>query len=218
MMLPLSFSKTFVGEHGRLLCMQKRVGRLLVRNWHKEPIQVAWRKPEMGWTKLNFDASCNWKTGRSSIGGVLRNHEAEFLLGYAEPIAAKSNSNIAEMVALQRGLELTLENDCCSNVWVEGDSMSLVQIIAQKRDVRHEQAHQHISNINLMIRQLNNCILTHTYREGNRAADKFAQLGHHFQEPQIWRYTPPHQVLRIVHEDAQGKIFRNNKFLSHLNA
>lgn len=133
----------------------------------------------MGWTKLNFDASCNWKTGRSSIGGVLRNHEAEFLLGYAEPIAAKSNSNIAEMVALQRGLELTLENDCCSNVWVEGDSMS---------------------------------------REGNRAADKFAQLGHHFQEPQIWRYTPPHQVLRIVHEDAQGKIFRNNKFLSHLNA
>lgn len=160
----------------------------------------------MGWTKLNFDASCKWKTGRSSIGGVLRNHEAEFLLGYAEPIAVKSNSNIAEMVSLQRGLELTLENGC-SDVWAEGDSMNLVEIIAQKKNVKHAQAHQHITNINLMIKRLNNCILTHTYREGNRAANKFAQLGHRFPEPQVWRNDPPHQVLRIVHEDAQGKTF-----------
>lgn len=202
MMILLAFSKACAGK------VEQPVGRLLVRNWHKEPIQVGWRKPEMGWTKLNFDGSCKLETGRSSVGGVLRNHEAEFLLGYAEPIAVKSNSNIAEMVALQRGLELTLENGC-SDVWAEGDSMTLVQIIAQKKNVKQAQAQalHHINNINLMIKQLNNCILTHTYREGNRAADKFAQLGHCLQEPQIWRDDPPHQVLRIVHEDAQGKTF-----------
>ncbi|CAI9087649.1 OLC1v1021778C1 [Oldenlandia corymbosa var. corymbosa] len=101
----LVFPKTFAFARQ----MQKPV-RLLVRDWHKEPIPVTWAKPEKGWTKLNFDGSCKCKTGRGSIGGVLRDHEAEFLLGYAESIIGRTNSTIAELVALKRGLELVVEH------------------------------------------------------------------------------------------------------------
>lgn len=179
--------------------------RLLVRNWHKEPIPVAWEKPEKGWTKLNFDGSCKCKTGRASIGGVLRNHEAEFLLGYAESIGG-TNSTIAEVVALQRGLELVLEYGW-RDVWIEGDSKSLVEIIAQKRKVNCAEVQKHVGHINEIIPELNNCVVTHIYREGNRAADKFAQMGYHLKKPQIWHHNPPKEVMRIVQEDAQGKTY-----------
>ncbi|KAJ0081398.1 hypothetical protein Patl1_10913 [Pistacia atlantica] len=86
--------------------VQGQVHILLIRNWHKEPIPVAWKKPEFGWTKLNFDGSCKGGTGKGSIGGVFRNHKAEFLLGYSESIG-RTTSTIAELAALRRGLELS---------------------------------------------------------------------------------------------------------------
>lgn len=182
--------------------------QLLLRNWHKESlnlIPVSWEKPKIGWKKLNFDGSCKCKTGKSSIGGIFRNHEAEFLLGYAESIG-KSNSTIAELAALTRGLELILENGW-DEVWLEGDSKSLVEVIAQKRVVRCQEVQKQINRINLLIPEIKSCIVMHVFREGNRAADKFAQLGHHLKKPQIWRNDPPKQVLRIVNEDAEGKAF-----------
>lgn len=178
---------------------------LIVRNRHNEPIQVAWEKPEIGWTKLNFDGSCKGKAGKGSIGGVFRNHKAEFLLGYAETIG-RTTSIIAELAALRRGLELVLENGW-DDIWLEGDSKTLVEIIARKRQVKCAEAQGHISHINLMIPELNNCILSHVYREGNRAADKLAQMGHQLKKPQVWRHNPPYQVLRIMQDDAEGKIF-----------
>lgn len=179
--------------------------RVLVRNWHKEAINVTWEKPEKGWTKLNYDGSCKCKTGKASIGGIFRNHNAEFLLGYAESIG-QSNSTIAELAALVRGLEIVLENGW-SDIWLEGDSKSLVDIISQRRQAKCTQVQMHVARINLIIPEIKNCILTHIYREGNRAADKFAQMGYRLKKPQIWRHIPPNEVLRIVKEDAQGKTF-----------
>lgn len=77
---------------------------------------MTWEKPKIGWTKLNFDGSSEGKAGKASIGGLFRNHKADLLLGYAEPIG-RANSMIAELAALRRGLELVLENGW-SNVWL----------------------------------------------------------------------------------------------------
>ncbi|KAJ4703349.1 Ribonuclease H [Melia azedarach] len=176
---------------------------ILVRNWHKEPIPVAWEKPLIGWTKLNYDGSCKGKTGNSSIGGIFRDHKAEFLLGYAESIG-RTTSTIAELSALRRGLELILDNGW-HDVWLEGDAKSLVDIIVHRKQVKCAETQKHISDIKSIIPELNNCILTHIYREGNRAADKLAQLGHQLKKPQIWQH-PPDEVLQIMHDDAGGKI------------
>lgn len=46
---------------------------------------------------------------RPSIGGIFRNHKAEFILVYSEPVG-KATSTVAESAALKRGLELVLEN------------------------------------------------------------------------------------------------------------
>ncbi|GAA0171611.1 hypothetical protein LIER_25601 [Lithospermum erythrorhizon] len=193
------------------ILVHRPVQFVVIRNSHKvPPVQVGWEKPESGWIKLNFDGSCKCKSGRSSIGGVFRDHNAEFLLGYSEFIG-KSNSTIAEIIALRRGLELVLENGWGDNsVWLEGDSKSLVDIIGKRKQLvnRCGEVQKHVTHINSIISELNNqCILTHVFREGNRAADKFAQMGYHFKNPQVWRHVPPNELLRIVHEDAEGKTF-----------
>lgn len=178
----------------------------LIRNLHnKEPIEVTWEKPQKGWTKLNFDGSLKGKTGGASIGGVFRNHEAEFLLGYAESIKP-TTSTVAELAALRRGLELTLENGW-GDVWMEGDAKFLLDIVVKGRPVRSLEAQKHMSCINKIIPELNRFVFTHVYREGNRAADRFAQMGHRLDKPRIWRTVPPDEVVEIVLDDAQGRVF-----------
>ncbi|KAH6792853.1 hypothetical protein C2S52_003330 [Perilla frutescens var. hirtella] len=178
------------------------------RKWQKEAMKVMWEKPEIGWTKLNYDGSCKWKTGKCSIGGVFRDEKAAFLLGYAESISSSSSSSIAELAALLRGLEIALQNGW-THLCLEGDSKSLIDIISQKRhpNSKCQLLHTHLQRINFIIPQFSNCILTHTYRQGNRAADKFAQMGHALNKPHIWRHIPPNQLLRVLQQDAQGKTF-----------
>ncbi|KAE9591785.1 hypothetical protein Lal_00039032 [Lupinus albus] len=183
-----------------------------IRYLHKEPIKVTWEKPVIGCTKLNFDGSCKWESGKASIGGVVRNHNAEFMLGYAESIG-EANSTIAEIIALRRGLELVLENGWNNNIWLEGDYKTLVEIIEQKRQVRCMEMREHISQIYSILPWFNNIFASHIYREGNRVADKFAKMGHHLHEPRIWRNVPPYEVSAIMKEEAQGKIVLRNKGL-----
>lgn len=169
-------------------------------------IPVEWKKPGIGWTKLNFDGSCKGRSGVASIGGVVRNHKAEFLLGYAEPIGT-ANSTIAELMALRRGLELMVENGWNHHVWVEGDAKTLVDIMERRRRVKCMEVQRHVSHINRIIMPEMNkeeFMLTFIYREGNRAADKFAQMGHALDKPTIWRHHPPNELLDIVNQDAQG--------------
>lgn len=200
-------------QNSRLFCCKQILPKplgVLCRNSCKKSFNVTWEKPDIGWIKLNYDGSCKCKTGKSSIGGIFRNHNAEFLLGYAESIG-NSNSTIAELAALRRGLELVLENGW-NDVWLEGDSKSLVDIIARKKPVKCVEVQRHVKHINLMMPEIQNCILTHIYREGNRAADKFAQMGHNLKNPQIWRDIPRNEVLRrIVLQDAGGKTLLRRK-------
>ncbi|KNA07999.1 hypothetical protein SOVF_166670 [Spinacia oleracea] len=177
---------------------------LLVRNLHKEPIPVEWKKPKLGWTKLNFDGSSMGKKRKASIGGVFRDHNAKFLLGYAESIE-NTDSTIAELAALLRGLEIILENGW-SDVWLEGDAKALVNIIVKRGTMKSLEAQRYVSHINTIIPEINNCTMTHIYREGNRVADKFAEIGQQLENPRIWRHAPPDEVLSVMREDAQGKI------------
>lgn len=180
------------------------------RQWHNKAIPVAWTRPEMGWTKLNFDGSSKGKKspGKASIGGVLRDHEAQFLMGYAEPIG-RANSTMAELTALTKGLELVLENGW-KDVWLEGDAKDLVEIIIGKREVKCVEARSYFRYIDSLILDLNNFKVTHVYREGNRVANRFASIGHRYKKLEIWREIPPLDTLEIMRRDAEGHItFRN---------
>lgn len=66
-------------------------------------IWCKWDTPASGWLKLNFDGSA--RDGRITGGGVVRDEECRFILGYSIYFGEGSN-NRAEFLALAEGLRL----------------------------------------------------------------------------------------------------------------
>ncbi|KAI3969923.1 hypothetical protein MKX01_038391 [Papaver californicum] len=125
-----------------------------------------------------------------SIGGVVRNHKGDFLLGYSEPIG-KTTSIIVEITALQRGLDLFLKMACTIFGSKETEKrLKLLQIRYQLDLKKYKDDYK----------------MTHIYRVGNRNADTFARMGHKLNKPCIWRVRPPNEVLRLILNDVKGII------------
>jgi len=169
------------------------------------PSASAWRKPEAGRLKLNFDGSSKLASRRASIGGVYRDHEGAFVLGYAERIGT-ATSSVAELAALRRGLELAVANGW-RRVWIEGDARAVVDAVRRRARVRAEEDRRLCGEIAdlLPLLDLDDMTVSHVRRAGNRVAHGFAQLGHGEARPRVWRGAPPDEVLRLLQRDAEGK-------------
>nr|CAB3471210.1 unnamed protein product [Digitaria exilis] len=164
----------------------------------------AWRKPELGRLKLNFDGSSKHASRRASIGGVYRDHEGAFVLGYAERIGT-ATSSVAELAALRRGLELAVANGWRS-VWVEGDAMAVVDVVRSRARLRAEEDRRLCAEIEALLPMFDDDMtVSHVRRKGNRVAHGFAKLGHGVEVPRVWRGVPPDEVLRFLQRDAEGK-------------
>ncbi|CAN6200740.1 unnamed protein product [Urochloa humidicola] len=163
----------------------------------------AWRKPEAGRLKLNFDGSSKHASRRASIGGVYRDHEGAFVLGYAERIGT-ATSSVAELAALRRGLELAVANGWRS-VWIEGDAMTVVDVVRSRARVRAHEDRRLCGEIEELLPMIDDMTVSHVRREGNRVAHGFAKLGHGAARPRVWRDVPPDEVQRFLRRDAEGK-------------
>ncbi|XP_062020826.1 uncharacterized protein LOC133737239 [Rosa rugosa] len=63
-----------------------------------------WKKPPMGFVKLNVDAAFDQASGHSGLGGVFREHDGAFLHGFRHSIT---------MLAIENNLApLIVETDC----------------------------------------------------------------------------------------------------------
>lgn len=175
-----------------------------------EPSASTWRKPEPGRLKLNFDGSsrhggASSSRRRASIGGVYRDHEGGFVLGYAERIGA-ATSSVAELAALRRGLELAVANGWRS-VWIEGDAKTVVDVVRSRARVRVRSPEdlRLCGEIEKLLPLLDDMSVSHVRRQGNRVAHGFAKLGHGAARPRVWRDVPPDEVLRFLQRDAEGR-------------
>uniref|UniRef100_A0A2N9IHR9 RNase H type-1 domain-containing protein n=1 Tax=Fagus sylvatica TaxID=28930 RepID=A0A2N9IHR9_FAGSY len=74
------------------------------------PIWVRWTPPIPGWIKLNTDGSSNGNPGLAGGGGVICDHEGNWLRGFARHIGLAS-SVVAELWALRDGLSLVIDMD-----------------------------------------------------------------------------------------------------------
>jgi ribonuclease HI len=85
--------------------------------------EVIWHPPLENWVKCNTDGATNNLT--SSCGGIFRNHNADFLCGFAENTGLKS-AFMAELCGAMRAIELA-HNRNWTNLWLESDSSLVVQ-------------------------------------------------------------------------------------------
>ncbi|KAK8996288.1 hypothetical protein V6N11_076528 [Hibiscus sabdariffa] len=109
------------------------------------PATIPWSNPESGWFCLNVDGVVSLKTGKATIGGLLRDNAENFIFGFSKFIGC-TNSLHAELWSLYVGLQLAwdhgvnflqVQTDCkqvlelLRDPHVESCSISLVRNIHQ---------------------------------------------------------------------------------------
>lgn len=86
-----------------------------------------WTAPDREQLKWNVDASVNPITSKSAIGGVLRNHQGNFICLFSSPIPPME-INCAEVLAIHRAVTITLASTQLqhSSFVLESDSANAV--------------------------------------------------------------------------------------------
>ena len=93
----------------------------------KEWVAVAWQKPPTGWVKLNTDGSSFGNPGQSGGGGLLRDAEGRWIIGFARNYG-NLNSIMAELWAFRDGLLLAKDQEI-ENLIVEIDALAVVHLM-----------------------------------------------------------------------------------------
>ncbi|KAI3457760.1 hypothetical protein Pfo_014423 [Paulownia fortunei] len=157
----------------------------------KRPQQVSWKKPNVGWVKLNTDEAAKGQAGQAGVGGVFRDHLGYVILAFQDFIEIQ-NSIFAEVFALHRGLEHAKEQGM-TNIWIELDAQPVIQLISSTSH-GHWRLQEMLAKSKYIMSQMN-VIITHTYREGNRVADFLAKDA---CNTQISKTFTPHQISGVL--------------------
>ena len=170
------------------------VGMRTKLNISKTLIAVAWRKPPLGWTKLNIDGSALGCPGKASGGGLIRDHNRDWVTGFARSLGY-TNSFLAELWALRDGLTLAKELNLNSLI-VKLDAKSVVQFMNN-------------NSINMLMEPLlidyrtlpqaiPNKRIEHTYRKADQCADALARIGARHNFTFVVFVEPPHLVESLL--------------------
>jgi ribonuclease HI len=120
------------------------------------------------------DGAARGNPGPAGIGIVIRN-EKEVLLEVSDYIG-KTTNNVAEYMALIRGLEEAIDLGE-KNVEVFCDSELMVKQINGEYRVKNEGLIPLYNQVKSLIKQFKHFSINHTPREENKLADKLANRG-----------------------------------------
>src|SRR4051812_10993501 len=88
---------------------------------------IVWRKPDPPFVNLNIDGASKSNHGEAGIGGLFRDSNGQFILGFASYLG-NASSMLTESKALLLGLYFAKELGT-SNLWIESDSEILVKYL-----------------------------------------------------------------------------------------
>ncbi|GAU16777.1 hypothetical protein TSUD_200200 [Trifolium subterraneum] len=127
------------------------------------------KPPLINWLKCNIDGAAEGNPGLASCGGIFRNHVANMIYCFAEPLGTASTFQ-AELCGAMRAIEMA-HNRNWKNIWW--------------------------NNMKLLLRQMN-CIVSHIFREGNQVADTLANFGSSLSSLASWHFGPDFVKYSLV--------------------
>ncbi|OIT05027.1 putative ribonuclease h protein, partial [Nicotiana attenuata] len=154
------------------------------KNTQPTPLYIKWKPPNHNHYKLNTDGET--KSPRlNGIGGVIRSSDENWILGYSKHIEFGTSIQM-ELTALLYGLRLSLQH---------GYFPLEINIDAKE-----------INDCRLLLRQLGDPLLQHTYREANMVADGLAKYGTQLSCSSGLKLfdTPPPFAYQDFHSDKVG--------------
>nr|KYP69787.1 Putative ribonuclease H protein At1g65750 family [Cajanus cajan] len=131
--------------------------------------KVKWKKPEIGWVKVNVDGS------RDHEGpGVVRDACGTWLIGFFQELDPTNKPHETELQAILTGLELALKMNF-DKVVVESDSEPAVRMVKSELGSNQRPEYEVVQRIkNLILDHKWQVMVAYVPRNANRLADKLA--------------------------------------------
>ncbi|XP_059078222.1 uncharacterized protein LOC131876763 [Cryptomeria japonica] len=123
------------------------------------------------WKRLNFDGASHGNLGLSGFGDVVRDEDGS-LVGATCGLSGIVSNNVAEITALEEGLNWVIENNHLKVV-IKGDSQIILNGVTKKY-FTNWRLNERIPRINQLLKKLEDYQVKHIYREGNHVADILA--------------------------------------------
>ncbi|KAK1325153.1 hypothetical protein QJS10_CPA01g00002 [Acorus calamus] len=163
--------------------------------------RAIWEPSYPPWVKLNVDGASHGNPGPSGAGGVFRDHQATFLLGFSCNTSHNTNT-FAEFYGLFRGIAIWFETHphFQGSIWIESDSTLVVNTIKGLVSA-NTQVQPFVLHTLKLLDLLREWKITHIFREGNMSADKLASLGLGLPSETIFD-RPPTALAHFLNEDA----------------
>ncbi|GKV10204.1 hypothetical protein SLEP1_g21604 [Rubroshorea leprosula] len=153
----------------------------------KTPRWVSWTPPPQHFLKLNTDGSHDHSSGKTAVGGLIRDHCGRWHHGFAINVGI-TTSFLAELWGCRGGLKLAVSLGV-QQLIVEMDSLLAIQLI-QDRKVSTGVASVLLFDIFFLLYSFTSCSVHHTLREGNAAVDYMASIGPNLELCTTFSPTP----------------------------
>ncbi|KAL4388752.1 hypothetical protein GQ457_09G005630 [Hibiscus cannabinus] len=163
---------------------------------------VRWRRPPVGWTKLNCDGAVVPSSGFSSCGGVIRNEFGGWLIGFSRKLGICSVIE-AELWGIYEGL-LVAWSLGLNRIIVEVDSADVINLIHQYKV--GEASLALVPHIVSLIRRSWTIELSHVSREGNRLADCMAKFPYWNDLLRHRFLSPPDSMVPMIETESQDSL------------
>ena len=163
--------------------------------------QIRWEKPRRGWVKLNTDGSSLGNPGLVGGGGLIRDKDGAWVVGFARNIGI-SSSFIAKLWALRDRLLICVHRNF-NAVEVELDAKAVIDVLSASKSTNSLVAPL-VDDCRQLATQIHQIHSKHCFREANRSANKLARMGA-AQDSQFKLFLcPPVDLVTVFNSDLNG--------------
>ncbi|XP_062106978.1 uncharacterized protein LOC133818239 isoform X2 [Humulus lupulus] len=168
-------------------------------------IEVACIPPtDCSW-RLNFAGMISDRdSGTAGLGFILRDENAIFKAGCAEPLYNCDNIVTAELTALCHGLEVAM-NQGVEYLKIEGDCGVVFEVLNHKTEILPPGIEKLLNRCINFMKAFRGAKIRHVVNHRNMAANKMASIGSGEDEAIFWSSTPPPEISEIVVDDVIGR-------------
>lgn len=153
---------------------------------------------------MNVDGAVTNYGEVAGCGGVMRDEFGNFHGGFAARLDPGTITS-TELWGIAKGLRLAQAKEA-RRVWVETDSMAAVKLVKGGCSPLHP-CYNLVKDIQELMAQLGECLLSRTFREENQVADGTAKFGMGAELGDIFFDRLPSFVSSAFAADCMGTFF-----------
>ena len=164
-------------------------------------IFVTWSKPNLGWYKLNTDASVLTSLSRAGKDGLLRDLNGSWIQGFSRLIGS-SSILLVELWALRDGIAMVKSLNT-NKLIINVDASKVINLFS-KPSYANRLTQPIVDNCRNMLQAIQEFRMQHCFRKTNKTADLLAKLGYCQIESFVSYVTPPLVVLEALAYDSNA--------------